>query len=114
MLSGLASNDIISSLISLSSRYRNLDTAEYDGKRCLNVPDPIGIKPSLDNPDNTIVITGRFVNRLDLVSLKFYSTPRYWWILAYYNNMENPFALPHGTVLKVPSYSTLLLNGIIR
>lgn len=114
MLSGLASNDIINSILQQSSRYANLDLTDYNHKTCLNVPDNFTLKSNLDSPDTTFIITGRLVNRLDLVSLKFYSTPKFWWILAYYNNLKNPYLLPHGTILKIPSYTTLLLNDLVK
>ena len=113
-MNGLANSDIINSVLKSYSRYINLDIAEYDRKRCLNVPDPLIIRKSVNSPDRTIVITGKLVNRLDLVSVQYYSTPRYWWILAYYNNLSNPYVLPHGTILKIPTMSTLLLNDLVK
>ena len=114
MLNGLVNSDILNSVLRKSSRYINLDIAEYSGKRCLNVPDSLNIKESENSPDNTLIITGKLVNRLDLVSLQYYSTPRYWWILAYYNNLDNPYTLPHGTILRIPTLTTLLLNDLIK
>lgn len=114
LLNGLTNSDILNSVLKSYSRYINLDIVEYSGKRCLNVPNPIHITESQDSPDSTVVITGRLVNRLDLVSIQYYSTPRYWWILAYYNNLDNPYILPHGTILKIPSYTTLLLNDLVK
>lgn len=114
MLNGLTSNNIVNSIFPQYSRYAVLDLTEYNKKLCVNVPNPLTIQSNLENPDTTFVITGNLVNRLDLVSLKFYSTPRYWWVLAYYNKIKNPYSLPHGTILKVPSYTTLLLNDIAK
>ena len=40
---------------------------------------------------------------LDELSLKYYGTPLYYWILGEANNIENPFAkLCKGTRLVVP------------
>ena len=114
MLNGVVSSDIIHNILSNSSRYINLDLVQYDDKVMLNVPNQFTLVPSISNPDNTIVITGRLVNRLDLVSLQYYGTPKYWWILAYYNSLKNPFLLPYGTIVKVPSFATLLLNNLVR
>ena len=110
----VTSSDIIHNILSNSSRYINLDLVKYDDRVMLNVPDKLTITPSPNAPDNTVVITGRLVNRLDLVSLKFYGTPKYWWILANYNRRENPFLLPYGTIIKVPSFTTLLLNNLVK
>lgn len=114
MLSGITGSDIVHNILSSSSRYINLDLVRYDDKVMMNVPDRLNIVPSITHPDSTIVVTGRLVNRLDLVSLQYYGTPKYWWVLAYYNNFKNPFLLPHGTVMQVPSFTTLLLNNIVK
>ena len=112
--SNVTVSDIMHNVFQNSSRYINLDLAKYDRRTVVNVPDKLNITPNRNNPDKTIVITGKLVNRLDLVSLQYYTTPKYWWVLAYYNNIENPFILPYGTILKIPAYTTLLLNDIIK
>ena len=114
ILNNVTSSDIIHNVLANSSRYINLDLVQYDDKTMLNVPNKINITPSVSNPDNTVVITGRLVDRLDLVSLQYYGTPKYWWILANYNGFENPFLLPYGTVIKVPTFTTLLMNDLVR
>ena len=114
LLNGLTNSDILNSVLKSHSRYLDSDIVEYGGVRCLNVPDPLIIHESQDSPDRTIVISGKLVNRLDLVSIQYYNTPRYWWILAYYNKLENPYVLPYGTILRIPTYTTLLLSDLVK
>jgi len=41
--------------------------------------------------DKEFIIQGRFVNRPDLISHKFYDNAKYWWILALRNDIKDPF-----------------------
>lgn len=113
-IGSIAQTSILKNILSNHSRYVNLDIVKYNNMDMINVPNKLSITTSSDVPDDTIVITGIYVNRLDLISLNYYSTPQYWWVLAYYNNLENPHYLPYGTVLKIPSFTTLLLNNIVK
>lgn len=41
-------------------------------------------------------------NRLDLVSQRVYNTTVNWWIIARFNAIINPNAVPVGSQLKIP------------
>lgn len=45
----------------------------------------------------------REVNRLDIISLKQYGTSKLWWFIASVNNIIDPFYIPVGVTLKIPS-----------
>lgn len=51
---------------------------------------------------NMTVVTEFEVDRLDLVSQRVYNTPVNWWIIARFNAIINPNAVPSGTQLKIP------------
>lgn len=45
---------------------------------------------------------------LDLISLRAYGTPIYYWIIASFNRIVDPFkSLKPGTKLKIPTKSTI-------
>lgn len=46
---------------------------------------------------------------LDSLALKYYNNPTYWWVIAYFNDVQDPF-LPlseHYKTLKIPNISTI-------
>lgn len=46
--------------------------------------------------------------RLDWVSNNYYSTPKYWWIIAMANNIIDPFAdVYDGLIVRIPSINTI-------
>lgn len=47
------------------------------------------------------------VNRLDLISYKYYNTPMYWWVIAEASGLYNPLLVPEGTILIIPSLQTI-------
>lgn len=51
---------------------------------------------------NTTIVTEFEEDRLDLVSQRVYNTPVNWWIIARFNAIINPNAVPAGTQLKIP------------
>lgn len=45
---------------------------------------------------------------LDTMALHYYNNPTYYWIIADFNKIQNPFApLQEGTTLKVPTFSSI-------
>jgi hypothetical protein len=51
--------------------------------------------------DTTVVLSNEAC-RLDLVSLRVYNTPIYWWIIARFNSIINQDTAIAGTILKIP------------
>lgn len=46
-------------------------------------------------------VTEEDMNRLDIISDKFYGSPYYWWVIALANNITDPFYVPVGITLKI-------------
>ena len=46
---------------------------------------------------------------LDSLALNYYNNPSYWWIIAYFNDIPDPFIDLHKryTTLKIPSISSI-------
>mgnify|MGYP003152896175 FL=1 len=52
--------------------------------------------------DTAYVIAG-YQHRPDLISDIFYKTPVYWWLILWYNNIDDPFeGLNLGDQIKIP------------
>jgi hypothetical protein len=67
-------------------------------------------RATLDKDDSDIVYTVEnfYEGRLDLIASVFYNEPRWWWILAQYNNILDPFnEVTAGRVLLIPSKERL-------
>jgi len=64
--------------------------------------------------DSTYVVEKKFVGRLDLITAVFLGEPRYWWLVAQYNNLLDPYdEITEGRVLYIPTLDRvkLLMNG---
>jgi hypothetical protein len=68
-----------------------------------------------DNSDATYVVENAYEGRLDLIAAIFYNEPRYWWVLAQYNNILDPFyEIKPGRILMIPSKERLPLMLLSR
>ena len=43
--------------------------------------------------------------------MNVYGTARFWWIIASFNNIKDPFDVASGTVLIIPPKHSLYLSG---
>lgn len=94
------------------SRYKNLDRIRYDnGIEVQETMDPVTIKRSTS--DQFFEVTPEYQSRLDLISFKFYNTPRLWWVIAYASNIGDPFNVPVGTRLRIPPYSVAISSEVV-
>ena len=63
-----------------------------------------------DPTDIIYAVENFYENRLDLIASVFYNEPRYWWIIAQYNNVIDPFSeITAGRVLRIPAKDRLSL-----
>lgn len=47
----------------------------------------------------------------DSIALSAYNNPTYYWIICDFNRIQDPFTPPEpGTVLKIPSFSSIYFN----
>jgi hypothetical protein len=46
---------------------------------------------------------------LDSLALKYYNNPTYWWVIAYYNDIQDPFKPLRNKfeTLRIPSISSI-------
>lgn len=67
-----------------------------------------------DSTDTVYAVEDFYDGRPDLIASAFYNEPRYWWIIAQYNNILDPFSeIRPGRILLIPSKERiplLLLN----
>lgn len=51
----------------------------------------------------------RSEDTLDSLALKYYNNPTFWWIIAFFNNIQDPFIKLVDTfdIIKIPSISSI-------
>ena len=63
-----------------------------------------------DESDIIYTVENFYEGRLDLISAVFYNEPRWWWVIAQYNNILDPFSeIVAGRILLIPAKSRLPL-----
>ena len=64
------------------------------------------------NKPSKFLVTGKYVNRPDLISYKVYGSSDYWWMICKFNGICDVFTeLISGVVIDIPSI--LDLNNYI-
>ena len=93
-----------------ASRYKNLRTIQDDdGKIYHETWFQKVIEHTAEDQYFTVTIDEQ--NRLDIIALKYYNTPRYWWVIALANYIIDPFDVPIGTKLRIPPLASLYNKG---
>lgn len=87
--------------------YRRL--INKDGKEYIETPDKLYIEETRD--DSFYSVESGYVNRLDLVSYRFYGTPLLWWAIAVVNHIDNPMDVKAGIVLRIPTLKSIYNSG---
>lgn len=90
-----------------NSRYKNLRTL-FDEERKVIVHEnwnPMAVMEASTDTFYTVALETE--NRLDIIANTYYDSPRYWWVIALANNIDDPFDVPIGTVLRIPSISNV-------
>ena len=92
------------------SRYSNLRTLKDDDG---NTYHESWNQKYIDytDSDQYFTVTSVEEDRLDIISVKFYGTPRYWWVIAIANYILDPFNVPTGTNLRIPPMLSLYNKG---
>jgi len=96
-----------------------LKTTTYSGEKIINIWNFIRTAQynSVNFFDEYIVTD---YDRWDSISNRFYQTPHFWWMLANYNKVKDPFSeLVPGTTLRVIKKEVLIsvvqkLKGIVN
>ena len=60
-------------------------------------------------------VTSVTENRLDIIANNVYSTSSLWWIIAEANKdiLFDPMNVPRGTVLRIPSLTSIYSGGVL-
>lgn len=57
-----------------------------------------------DSSDIPYVVENVYEGRLELIATVFYDEPRWWWVIAQYNNILDPFSeVTAGRILMIPT-----------
>lgn len=65
---------------------------------------------SASTSDIAYTVENFYEGRMDLIASVFYNEPRYWWVIAQFNNILDPFSeTTAGRVLIIPSKDRLSL-----
>ena len=101
------------SLNSRKSRYVSGGTAEVNASgTAIEWFEPATFAAASD--DTYYVIERRFAGRIDLVAALFLGDPRYWWVIAQYNSILDPYSeFVEGATVAIPSQTRLqaILGG---
>lgn len=90
------------------SRYKHIDELLLaNGKLIKSTLGPIDLSVFPFNGTQTYTVTSAEENRIDIIAFKFYGAASLYWILCYFNNIEDPLKIPVGTVLLIPELSSL-------
>jgi hypothetical protein len=61
-----------------------------------------------DSSDIVYTIENFYEGRMDLIASAFYDEPRFWWVIAQYNNILDPFGeTTAGRVILIPTKDRL-------
>lgn len=107
----LISNYVDSQRSRYSVDVRNNKLATFNDKSVYYQPVFIDIPESENDIYEQITDTSV---RLDSIAYKYYADSKLWWIIAMVNNLNNPFVLKRNSILRIPSQSSLIKEGVIR
>jgi len=95
------------SLLLNTSRYVQGGVSETQNDRIEWWERTIFIK---DPTDRVYVVEQIYEGRLDNISNAFYGEPRYWWIIAQFNNILDPSTeIITGRILLIPTKDRLMM-----
>ena len=93
-----------------TSRYTSVPYF-YDTK---NDRDIYGIGYNMIKTDNWVAHKVTLTDTLDSLALKYYNNPTYWWIIAYFNDIQDSFIKlsDHMSIIKIPSISGISFGDL--
>lgn len=96
-----------------NSRYRDLDILVLDsGIKVNETYKPIDIFETREDSFHQVKPGEK--NRLDLIADKYYNDAKFWWIIALANDIQDPFYLEQGIVLRIPPRSIVFgRDGVV-
>ena len=70
-----------------------------------------GITAYLDDSTPYTAHTVKRNDTIDTLALEYYNNPTLYWIICSFNHIQNPYTkLVEGSIIKIPSISTLKYN----
>lgn len=92
----------------MSSRYQNNKVQKLkDGREVYRTK----IYPNIPLRDSDTYIVTQGGDRLDTLAYQYYGDQSLWWILATASNIhDSAFAVPEGTILRVPKDYLQIIN----
>jgi hypothetical protein len=88
------------------SRYKDTKILNYnDGEVRMETTEKLIIDPADDDVYHQVDVGEE--NRLDLVAFRYYRNANLWWILATANNLNDPFVISIGMVIRIPSLNRI-------
>lgn len=91
------------------SRYNKNKTKKLNGGREVYQSK---IYPNIPKSDQDVYIVTQGGDRLDTLANQFFGDSTLWWIIASANNIHDaPFALPDGTILRIPQNYQEIVNN---
>jgi phage tail protein X len=96
----------------MASRYdNNLTKKINEGK----VVYQARIYATIPLSDSDMYVATETGDRLDSLAYEYYGNSTYWWIIAAANKLHNgKFALPDGTILRIPMNYIDILNDFTK
>lgn len=96
------------------SRYRFLDVLELEDRK-LTYETMENIEFPSTNKDKYHEVKTEETNRLDKIAYRYYRNPTLWWVIAYANDILDPFQLERGELLRIPAKSSVYgKNGVVN
>lgn len=90
----------------VSSRYRKLNRVVDDSNdEYIEGYEPMTFPKSPD--DRYHLVTPKEEDRLDLISHQYYGNPLLYWVIAEASGINDPFIVPAGSTLRIPSKQSL-------
>lgn len=73
-----------------------------------------GVGKNVRKDIDCILHTVSSTDTLDKLALTYYNNPSYWWIIAYFNDIQDAFVhlSSHYKTLKIPSISNLVFEEL--
>ena len=65
----------------------------------------------LSKADEYFTVSKAEENRLDIIAYNYYSTPKYWWVIALANYIIDPFDIPAYSTIRIPPITALYDKG---
>ena len=88
-----------------NSRYKNVPTLKMEGKAYHATNRLRGVVES--EGDVYYTVDNNTENRLDKISLMYYNSPIYYWIIAQANQIYDTLNVPRDTVLRIPPLNSV-------